>query len=60
MFKKEDGTALTLNRIMFFVSLFFIIFKGISMDKDVLVPFYGQVSAKKKLQKGLKFGKSGL
>ena len=52
MFKKEDGTALTLNGIMFFVSLFFIIFKGISMDKDVLVPFYGQVSAEKKCKKG--------
>ena len=60
MFKKEDGTALTLNGIMFFISLFFIVFKGISMDKDVLVPFYGQVSAEKKMQKGLKFGKPGL
>ena len=30
------------------------------MDKDVLVPFYGQVSAEEKMQKGLKFGKSGL
>ena len=58
MFKKEeDGTALTLNGIMFFVSLFFIIFKGISMDKDVLVPFYGQVSAEKKNAKRVKIWK---
>ena len=47
MFKKEDGTALTLNGIMFFVLLFFIVFKEISMNKHVFVPFYGQVSAKK-------------
>ena len=51
MFKKEDGTALTLNGIMFFVLLFLIVFKGISMDKDVLVPFYGEVSAEKKCKK---------
>ena len=57
MFKKEDGTALTLNGIMFFVSLFFIIFKGISMDKDVLVPFHGQVSTEEKNAKRVKIWK---
>ena len=57
MFKKEDGTgtALTLNRIMFFVSLFFIIFKGISMDKNVWHHFLDRF-LQKKLQKGLKSG----